>query len=297
MSWGKVDDRLPEHPKWVALERSEGPRMWADALATWVVVLCYANRNETDGFIDEAVLARISPIGRASLKAAAAMVDAGLMTKEATGFRLHGFGDYNPLRAEKEAVRAADRARKNQGVQPESARNPTGVQPDSEPTRARTRARAHPRPVPAPPGPSRPDPISTGGGDLQQVAHEPTPSESFSRSVERIRAAFVDAWSKTGKPSAPWMGGIGTREWSDLANWLTTIANGREADTAGQLATGFARSRFAETRGFRFRGPGGLIEGPGEFLALGGHVAPSIVEHVATNDAEFEEALAGGRRT
>lgn len=120
---------------------------------------------------------------------------------------------------------------------------------------------------------------------------QPT-ADVLSRRLESERSAFVSAFETAGKRPSPWMLGLGpTRDWLELDTWLASTANGREAETAAQLARGFARNRFAEQRGFRFRGPGGLIEGPGEFLALGGQVAPSAVEHVATSDEEFEKAM------
>lgn len=119
------------------------------------------------------------------------------------------------------------------------------------------------------------------------------PAHDLTRRVESERAAFVSSFRAGGKTPSPWMLGFGTRDWIELDAWLTSVAAGREADTAAQLGRGFAKSSFAEQRGFRFRGPGGLIEGPGEFLSLGGQVAPSVVEHTATTDEEFEKAMAG----
>lgn len=130
-------------------------------------------------------------------------------------------------------------------------------------------------------------------GDARGRAREPSPPAGrFEGMVESIRASFVEAFRSTGEHSPPWSLGLTNREWAELAQWVAANYAGAEVETAARLGTGFARSKFARSRGHRFRGPGGLIEGPGEFLALAGHVQPSEVKHTETSDEDFEKAMA-----
>lgn len=194
MSWGRVDDRMPEHPKWAALEREHGPRVWADAMAVWAVVLCYANRNETDGAIEETLLARSTPLGRGAVKAAEAMVSVRLMDRTEHGFRLHDFLSYNPSAEKKKAERAADSARKAAsksapsptGIRPESERSPAVAVPDSAPP---TRARAPALTPASRPVPSRPDPmeISHERSSVDQVGRDSTTLPALGRVLDGFK--------------------------------------------------------------------------------------------------------------
>lgn len=267
MSWGKIDDRLPEHPKWMELERKVSPRVWANALATWVVVLCYANRNETDGEIESTLLARISPIGRDALAAADALVDVRLMEKTEHGYRLHDFTEYNPSKAKKVADRKADANRKS-GPKPLKA--PNGIRTESERTTSGFQEPANRIPdTPARPGPTPPHGDLKRAADLDQVAREPSAASPFHERLEWTSATFRAAFEATGEKPSPWMLGFGTADWTDLTKWIFSTHALDARATLEALAQGFARSAFAKKRGHRFRGQGGLIDAPGEFLALG----------------------------
>jgi hypothetical protein len=135
VSWGRIDDKLPEHPKWVELEEKHGPRVWADALALWVVVVCYCNRHETDGVIRAAALKRICPMAeRDASRAIGALVGVRLLDRVDAGFCIHDFLDFNKSAEERRAEREADKARKKcKRGPPPSGGNPGGVRPESEP--------------------------------------------------------------------------------------------------------------------------------------------------------------------
>lgn len=106
-----------------------------------------------------------------------------------------------------------------------------------------------------------------------------------------MRAAFVDAFRAAGGLPPPWLLGLTNREWPELDTWLGGAFAGLEVETAKRLGDGFARHAFARKRGYPFRGSGGLIEGPGEFLGTAGYVRPNDIKHTATSDEDFEKAM------
>ena len=103
MSWFRVDDGFPEHPKLAALEGD--PVLWAKALALWVAGNCYATRNRTDGEIARARVARLVPF-RDAVKVAEQLVACGLWEDRGSYFLVHNFLEYNASRAEREAMTA-----------------------------------------------------------------------------------------------------------------------------------------------------------------------------------------------
>jgi len=102
MTWVRIDEGFPEHPKVIA----------AGPIASWlhVCALAYCNRQLTDGVITTAVLARLSD-GRRNTAHAAALVEAGLWEVIDGGWLIHDFLHYQPSRAKVESERAAARER------------------------------------------------------------------------------------------------------------------------------------------------------------------------------------------
>ena len=98
MTWVKIDDLFPDHPKIVALTDA--------AFRTHVTGLCYAARYLTDGHIPTGSLRTIGP-----RKAATELEAAGLWTKTDHGWQIRDFLDYNPSRDDVETKRAAARIR------------------------------------------------------------------------------------------------------------------------------------------------------------------------------------------
>lgn len=238
MSWGRIDDRMPEHPKWSALERQTDARTWANALAVWTCVLCYANRNETDGEIEAHVLARLTPLGRDALKAADAMVEARLMTRTEHGYALANFTEYNPSRAKKEAEREADRSRKSAGGkasvasrrQPESGKLPGGIRPESD------RIPEHPaRPGPTrggeepPPPPIEPEPvtfrdeIATRWARSYELARGYIPAKADDTATRELATAIEANVAKRGGDRIALLEAILAAYWRD--EWPRVHAN------------------------------------------------------------------------
>lgn len=121
MTWLKIDDNLPTHPK-IA-------QVGAEAAWLWICGLCYSRRHLTDGRITHAVLPGLSPSLKHVGKLATKLVLAGLWEATDDGYQIHDFLEWNPSRIQVESYRKADRERKKipDGIQTTSSRASAGV--------------------------------------------------------------------------------------------------------------------------------------------------------------------------
>lgn len=111
MTWVKIDDRAPTHPKIGAAG--------ADAFGLWVCALCFANAHATDGHLPKHSLVPIAA-GLWPEKRLAALakrlVEVGLweVDDEHGGWRIHDYAEHQEpaLKANVEHKRALARARK-----------------------------------------------------------------------------------------------------------------------------------------------------------------------------------------
>jgi hypothetical protein len=120
MTWVKLDDQFPDHPKVV----KAGP------LAGWLHIcgIAYCNRYLTDGFIPRSIAHRLTDFQNIGLTLAGnemvaigddvdcawmaqVLVSVGLWKKSRDGYTIHDYLDYQPSKAEVEADREAARAR------------------------------------------------------------------------------------------------------------------------------------------------------------------------------------------
>jgi hypothetical protein len=103
MTWAKVDDRFPRHPK----------AMQAGPMACWLYVcgLCYANEHLTDGYIADTAVSSLAPSLPRPRVHARALVEAGLWEAAEGGFRIHDYHVFNPTAARIKAEREANRDR------------------------------------------------------------------------------------------------------------------------------------------------------------------------------------------
>lgn len=86
MSWVKLDDGFPSHPKVLGLSDK--------AFRAYVIALCYAARHLTDGFLPPSVI---------SVRQAGELHKAGLLDEAGGGWWLHDYLTYNPSRTEVES--------------------------------------------------------------------------------------------------------------------------------------------------------------------------------------------------
>lgn len=119
MTYARIDDNFPEHPKVRA--RSLAAR-WVHLRA-----ICYASRLLTDGFVPAE---SATEWGRG---AARELVEAGMWEAVDGGFQIVGYLDHNDSRAQVEERRAKDAERKRRGrdsgvdSEQDSDRTPSGV--------------------------------------------------------------------------------------------------------------------------------------------------------------------------
>lgn len=131
MSWVKVDDQMPRHPKLLSLGRD---RIMCQGV--WLDGMCYASGYLTDGFVPEAALER------GTQRYADQLVRAGLWERVEGGYRIHDYHDYQPTRA---AVTASRRnAAERQSRHRHAVSNDATAASVTEP---------RPVPVPTPPSP------------------------------------------------------------------------------------------------------------------------------------------------
>ena len=104
VSWVKIDDQYPLHPK--VMQAGES------ALALDVCGWCYSARYLTDGFIPEEAINALGPI-KQPRRAAQKLVSVGRWRRDddANGWWIHDYLEYNPTRESVLEERAAARAR------------------------------------------------------------------------------------------------------------------------------------------------------------------------------------------
>lgn len=104
MTWVRLDEAMPEHPKVAALGDS--------AFALWITSIAYANRNLTDGFVPSAVgIGQLRYCDGNPIPAIRELEDAGIWHKVDGGWEIHDFLDYQPSKANVLAEREAARER------------------------------------------------------------------------------------------------------------------------------------------------------------------------------------------
>jgi hypothetical protein len=181
VSWGRVDDGMLEHEKWLRVEELGG---WAECVAVWTACLLYANRQSTDGAVPITWLRRGTPLGPRALKAADVLVEAGLFERAEGGYRIHDFLEYNESKSRRlerrdaTAKRVADHRAKRGG---------------NNVTDSVTNDVSNSSPGPARPGPNPSD--LEHHADLDQVAPPATPApDPADPPLRRLRLAFERRW-------------------------------------------------------------------------------------------------------
>jgi hypothetical protein len=289
MTWVRLDDGAPLHPKLLAV----GP----EAAWLWVAGLAYANRHVTNGAIPPQALPALYPSDqwpRARLaKLAAALVEAGLWTaREGGGWDVHDYAQYQ-AEAMRDAVderRAWERERKakqratqkhrepavpvpsdSKGLPPMSPRDKGGTVPwDKGGTEGGTSAGDVRAPeagvsqvVSQAPDPSRPVPedVSLPHAGASVRTHEHTGLR-----VEELVAAL----RKRSKGAVLVSGASDTTVALTLQRTLTDLAAGPEAVTRADLDT-LADWYGAGSQAFR-----GTPPGLREIASKGGTLAEHI---------------------
>ena len=132
MTWVRIDESFPEHPK---VSAAGGDAAWLHVCA-----MCYCNRFLTDGFVPTSVLARLSDRKRPTALAAK-LVEVGIWDVTDNGWQIHDFLAYQPSKEKVENDRESARQR---------MANARGSSADVRPNSGRS----SPNPSPSPSGPS-----------------------------------------------------------------------------------------------------------------------------------------------
>lgn len=129
MAWVRLDDKMPLSPKLRAVGMP--------AFGLHVLAICWSAHQEDDGKIYDADLDWLAPMyGVTEWRPLAdSLVSAAVWARDGRikGYRIQGFLDYNPSKADLDERRKKDRERKRNRLRgtTDSARNPDG--PAAEP--------------------------------------------------------------------------------------------------------------------------------------------------------------------
>lgn len=242
MTWFRIDDGLPEHPKSDALEAAAGGwQVYAVACMTWRDMGCDCAHQLTDGeFLRSRAHRKVRAPAKIVDRALAALVTAGFLSVDGDTFRFHNWSRYNPSRDEVMAkrgelsVKRAEAGRRGglrsgearsmrQSSEPEASGKQTGSKTEAN-TKPRSRSPSPSRTPEREPGPPTPaSGVGSAGssGSLPGVVGTPRPtieaaleaiaSESGGRFVVPRGAAFDP---KLIRPLQSLLDGF-----SDLASW------------------------------------------------------------------------------
>jgi hypothetical protein len=200
MTWLRIDDGMVDHRKWAALEGD--PRTWAECLAVWVALGCYCARVSSDGFVEDARVARLTPLGAKARQRCDDLVRVGLMVREEGGYRFHGWLEYQPSAAD--VTRDREAARERQRKARDAAKSHRMSRRDIDRDSQSTEGVSHGPPVPSRPVPSqqRSDPADAGSAS---AADARVPSgvvlgagADLTARAERARVALTEAYRSRG---------------------------------------------------------------------------------------------------
>lgn len=179
MTWVRLDDQFPDHPKALACS--------AEALWLHISGLCWCARHLTDGHIPKNAVARLAVVKNPPARAAE-LVDAGIWIDEGSHFVIHDYLDFQPSKetvmSQRDAAR--DRQRKSRERRGVSAATPTRPDPT--------------RDVTSPPDDDNPlSETGSSSGDLHQpvwLAYAELVADAQAEPPQK-RAAFLTKVAKT----------------------------------------------------------------------------------------------------
>lgn len=225
MTWFKIDDAFPEHPKWADLE--DDPELWSASMSLWMAIGCYCARNLTDGFISEARCRRVTPLVTSRVTdALSALVGAGFLRIVEGGYQMHDYLEYNPSKSEVKRKREqrAKRQKKYRDKQRNASTDAStdGVTDESSDASTNT-----------PPGPARPgltvsketenararidfrDPL----GERDRVPPGAFATRLYVRAMRELSDPTWDELRLTGRDR---------ERLADMVQWATTVADAHE---------------------------------------------------------------------
>lgn len=287
MTWVRIDDSAPIHPK--LLDAG------AEAAWLWVAGLAHANRHATDGRIEKHHLeALYPPLAKRAHRLARTLCELGLWTDDgANAYWIHDYAEYQEeaLRRSREARKEAARERKRKQRQKNKAQNHPenggshAVTPRdmSRPSHSDSHAGRHATghasshgdvypDMSHPPGPSRPVPARPGNSSPDGDAHRARAREASSNSSNGqspdpyhllIRGYCERYERETGEP---WMSAAANQQQiREVARWVEArAAKGHEPqDSVTELLDAFFTDSWARSKSWPWKA---LAKDPGRYL-------------------------------
>jgi hypothetical protein len=135
MTWARLDDGFPQHPKVIGLSDA--------AFRLHVSAVCYCARNLTDGAIPKAALKVLG----GSARHVAELHTAGLWEAAGNGFTVHDYLDYNPSAKQIDSKRKAKSVAGAKGASSRWHGKPhaNGNAPDPDPSQIPNSPSSHAR--------------------------------------------------------------------------------------------------------------------------------------------------------
>lgn len=183
MTWVRLDDAFPEHPKVLALGDD-----YEAGVALHVRGLCYCARNLTDGHVPARMF-------REDAATIARLVEVGMWHEAEGGFVIHDYLDYNPSRAEALALAEARSAAGRLGA--EARWNGKSHSKCHSTSHGKTMANGCPVPVPEPvpdtPSPEPPTPQTPQGAEGWTLRMNPSQITKLAKTFgdEQVRTAAI----------------------------------------------------------------------------------------------------------
>lgn len=185
MTWVRLDDLFPDHPKIMGLSDR--------AFRLHIVGLCYSARALTDGHVPEQIVHRSC---RNHARVVSELVDAGIWAKRGDGYDIHDYTEYQPTREKVLAERDATNQRVQQWRQRKRGSNavtPTVTNPQPSST-----SNGVGNAPPDPTHPYTPLPPHSGGtenGDLEPLTPRDAGTNPRAQrqktKAQRAHASFV----------------------------------------------------------------------------------------------------------
>jgi len=224
MTWFRIDDGFPEHPKLEVLESQ--PRLYMAAITVWTVMGADCARRLTDGFVSLTRLEKVlHRLGKDAKQGAQALVTCGLWEHDGDGWRYHDWADYQPKKTDVDAARRHKAARQKRW---RDAHVDASTRPSVDASRDGTVEGAHARV--SRPSPSQPVPTVRERARAPAVLDRQAESERVVRQefAQRFEAAEGSLWTRAGDPSV-----------AVLAAWLCSLPGEVDANLARTLDTFF----------------------------------------------------------
>ena len=225
MTWVRLDDAAPLHPKVLRLSDS--------AFRFWVNCIAFANRGVTNGLVDKGLVPSLNHHGKWSQKTLKSviseLVSAGLLLDRGGHFEIHDYAHFQAEAMKERVERKREFDRIRQRNRRDSQRESRGVSQRDTACESQRDPTVPSRPVPSNVNSS--PPLVTRAGE--------------SVDAETVRAEYLARWAKATDRKAPLIArGPGGSVWFELARELSG------PDEIGKLLDAAFRDDFVTGTGW-----------------------------------------------